>query len=312
MRFAIVAASAVALGATVAEARAIAASSPRRHADNVMKRSNAHETRVEIERLNFATPSRLSKRSKLADDDRNDDTLSSPDQANIIAPFSHEATTKTHIRATESADHEHQKHKKHHHKQRVASSKNNYVDRTVTSNPSQALPNNVIWRIERNSDEDASKSGAPKFTLAPIVPIGTITKDRQAGIVPPTSEIEYMMVPVTSAKPAIDALPNPSPIEGLIEKENQRANDSASTSALLRAFETYQEAVTKQQTSASETNFKLESSKTSRASKKNSKKSANNTQKDDDNCDPEAEDACSDSLTAATDFRTVLTTGDQK
>ncbi|KNZ45139.1 uncharacterized protein VP01_844g4 [Puccinia sorghi] len=320
MRFAIVAASAVVLGATVAEARSVA-SSPRRHVEKVMKRTNAHETRVEIERLSFATPSRLSKRSKLANEDCNNATCS-PDQTisiststTIVKPLSLEASMGTHTRATERSNLDHSIHRRHHHKERIATSKPAFVDRTVTSNPSEALPNNVIWTIEKNPDADAIKAGGPKFTITPTVPTDKKTKQRKAAeVLAPIAGNEYMIIPVTPAKPTIDALPAASPIAQLLAQENQITpdpSDAASTTALLSAIEKYRVALDAQTSDPEKNTAQADvldvSAHKSRAAKKNSIKSLKKSQKERDDCGSESEDTSSDSFAPATDFRTILT-----
>ncbi|KAI9614816.1 hypothetical protein H4Q26_009210 [Puccinia striiformis f. sp. tritici PST-130] len=201
-------AGAVVLGATVAEARSVA-SSPRRHVEKVMKRSNAHETRVEIERLSFTTPSRLSKRSKLANEDWNN-TASSPEDKSTpthgIDPSSHTAPSETHTRATENSA---------------------FVDRTVVSNPAEALPNNVIWTIEKKTGQESSKSGASQFTIIPVVPGAKKIKEKKAAPVTSNGGAEYIIIPQA-------------------DSSTTQNDDSASTTTLLRAIENYREAVAEQ------------------------------------------------------------------
>ncbi|WAR51868.1 hypothetical protein PtB15_1B304 [Puccinia triticina] len=302
MRFAIVAAGAVVLGATVAEARSVA-SSPRRHVERVMKRSNAHETRVEIERINF-TPSRLSKRSKLADEDWTN-TASSDE-----TDSTHDIDSSLHVAAS---DHKNNKIHSKHRKDRVTSSQR---ARTVVSNPSDALPNNVVWTIEKKKDEESSKSGASQFTITPILPGGKSTKERKAAQAPEPSitGAEYMIIPVNPIQPTAGALPAASPITELLEHADPmtaQANDLSSTTTLLRAIENYREAVAEQAADSEETAVKADlpllSNQKSRASKHKSSKSTKASQKDEDNCDSESENTSSDFDATPTDFRTVQT-----
>ncbi|KAA1113140.1 hypothetical protein PGT21_022583 [Puccinia graminis f. sp. tritici] len=310
MRFAIVAAGAVVLGATVAEARSVA-SSPRRHVDKTMKRSNAHETRVEIERLNYATPSRLSKRSKLANDDWNNTSPSHHDQSNSTP--SHEASSETHTRATESSDHKDEKsHDGEYHKERVASLRPAFVDRTVVSNPSGALPNNVIWKIQKKTEEESSKSGGSKFKIVPILPGGKPFKAKKAAPVAPIPSDEYMIIPVTPVKSTTDELPVESAAPELIEQASPTdspEDESVPTTTLLRAIEDYREAVAEQTSESEPTTAQADlphiSNQKSRASKKKSSKSAKKPKKDDSDCGSDSDDDSSDFASKPEDFRTV-------
>ncbi|KAI7944028.1 hypothetical protein MJO28_011556, partial [Puccinia striiformis f. sp. tritici] len=316
MRFAIVAAGAVVLGATVAEARSVA-SSPRRHVEKVMKRSNAHETRVEIERLSFTTPSRLSKRSKLANEDWNN-TASSPEDKSTpthgIDPSSHTAPSETHTRATENSGSKDKKsHHKSHRKERVVSSHPAFVDRTVVSNPAEALPNNVIWTIEKKTGQESSKSGASQFTIIPVVPGAKKIKEKKAAPVPSNGGAEYIIIPVKPTKPAADALPADSPIAELIQQADSSTtqnDDSASTTTLLRAIENYREAVAEQKMDSA--NDSEQPVQKSRVSKNKSSKSTKKSQKNDDTCDPDPDTESSEFSSPPTDFRTVQTSDDSQ
>jgi hypothetical protein len=295
--------------ATVAEARSVA-SSPRRHVDKVMKRSNAHETRVEIERLNYATPSRLSKRSKLANDDWNNTSPSHHDQSNSTP--SHEALSETHIRATESSDQKDEKPHGKHRKERVASLRPAFVDRTVVSKPSEALPNNVIWKIQKKTEEESSKSGGSKFKIVPILPGGKPARAKKAAPVPPIAADEYTIIPVTPVKPTTDELPAESAVPELIEQASptdSQTDETVPTTTLLRAIEDYREAVAEQTAESDSNTVQADlphiSNQKSRASKKNSSKSAKKPKKDESDCDSDSDDDSSDFASKPEDFRTV-------
>lgn len=214
MRFAYVAAGALAIGATVTEGRSVGSTPKKNHESAkgmkapLLKPLSGLKKRANVKNDGWnATPSNvapnkgdLDSSSPVPDEDapnpKGPDSGSLRNEKSLKGPTSTQrATTSTH--------------------------------RTGTPTRPEAVPDNVFWIIENKPVQAAGKPENPEFIIKRVYPTGSATQDQtnKPGSLPGNFE---------EKKPSLFAVTDAS------EKAN-----STPASALLSAIETYREAMTK-------------------------------------------------------------------